>query len=313
MAKLTLLVVSDIHAGDAHGQDTYVTSEPPTARVDMHPLSDLVNWVDLHSVGADYLVVAGDIANRADSGGLSYAWSKLQQLARSLGAQVIAAPGNHDVTTRAHVSDPREALKKLLPTFPLGDPILDQRFWTDGFVISEFEDHRFVVLDSTSDFPPHPGVFESAEQEEAYQAAINQGGIAASTLAALENELRGMSKKLNVLVLHHHPLEHQLRTHMRDWHGPMRNGGELAALLSSNPDAGRWLVIHGHKHIPQLVQDVRVNAGGPVVLCAASLGHHLWAPATSFVNNQFHIVHVADDRVPGVGSFTGTEIGRAHV
>lgn len=306
MAALKLFVISDIHAGEAFGADTYIPNEPPTARPKLHPLNDLVTFVDDNGITADYLLVPGDIANRADTGGLTYAWSKIQQLARSLNARVVAAPGNHDVVSRVPSSDPRDALKRLLPTFPTGNSLQDNRFWREGYCILEEPDHRFVILDSTHDFPPHPGTFATPDDEAAFMAVLNQGGIADNTLALLESELQTMARKLNIMVLHHHPLEHQLRNHMRDWHGAMRNGGELIDLLSSNPDPGRWLVVHGHKHIPQLVQDVRTSSSGPVVFCAASLGHHLWTPVTSFINNQFHIVTVTDDRVPKVGHFSGT-------
>ena len=57
-------------------------------------------------------------------------------------------------------------------------------------------------------------------------------------------------KELNILVCHHHPykmvhLENNLDTESMD-------GGDSLGNILIESDKGPWLIIHGHKHIPQI-------------------------------------------------------------
>jgi hypothetical protein len=104
-------------------------------------------------------------------------------------------------------------------------------------------------------------------------------------------------RKLNIAMVHHHPLEHQLRAHLQDHYGPMRRGGELIEMLSSTYAAGRWVVVHGHKHIPQLVNATSASTLGPTIVCAGSLGAKIWDPISTVARNQFHMIDVTSDAV----------------
>lgn len=306
---LRLAVVSDIHADQQAGGWTRVGSEPPIARIGQHPLADLADLVRDEQLEADYLVVPGDIANQANGIGLTYGWRKIHSIAADLGAEVVAAPGNHDLVTHDDAADPRSRLKALLPTFPTGDTALDDHFWQHGWTLSEKPNHRILIVDSTIDFPAYPtGVGPRSAAWRRYLAEIDRGGITEQVEEELGRHLATLDEKLNVAILHHHPVEHQLRTFLQDGYGPMRRGSELVDLLCRYPRAGRWLVIHGHKHLPQLVNATSTTSNGPVVLCAASLGAKLWDPIDTVARNQFHLLNVQSDYSAAMPGLTGEVI-----
>ncbi|WP_157356707.1 metallophosphoesterase [Agromyces sp. NDB4Y10] len=299
--------MSDIHAGERNGEWTHVLSEPPVARRGEQPLSDLTQLVEELQLQCDYLIAPGDIANQAEALGLSYGWRRAQALARQLQAKLIAVPGNHDVVSHSPASDPRALLKNLIPTFPTGDPALDDSFWAHGWAVIEEADHRFLLIDSTADFPPFPAHASEGDAEwEEYMTTVDRGGFPETMEDEIDAYLRSSTEKLNVAVVHHHPVEHQLRSYLHDGYGPMRRGSDLIDLLSRHPLAGRWIVIHGHKHIPQLVNAVSASSNGPLVMCAASLGAKLWSPVNTVTRNQFHFVDVIADSDPQTPSIVGT-------
>ncbi|MGW9264983.1 metallophosphoesterase family protein [Gordonia terrae] len=308
MAKLSIAIVSDIHADERDGAFTHVVPEPPLPRRGMHPLRDLIRVLQSENIKSDYLVAPGDIANQADATGLIYGWRSLNQIADVLEAKLIAVPGNHDIITHSNEDDPRKLLKNLLPAFPVQDRLeLVDKFWEDGWSLLDEDDHRFLLIDSTRTFPSIPvSPPDDSEEWVAYRKAIERGGISNATLAELELLFDTMAgDKLNIAVVHHHPQEHQMRSSLQDNYGPMERGGELLELLSSNAKCGRWMVIHGHKHVPQLVDSIGVTSNGPIVLCAGTVGAKLWPEISTVTRNQFHLMEICNDFSPGVGRLHG--------
>jgi predicted MPP superfamily phosphohydrolase len=304
MSSVRLAVISDLHADGSDTGFSYISTEPPTARANQHPLIDLFKL----DITADYLIVPGDVTNRADHAGLSYAWRRLHQLANHLKARLISIPGNHDVVTHSHAEDRREMLKNLLPTFPTGDPRADDDFWRRGWMLLDESDHRLLLLDSTIGFPRFPqGVDSETEEFREYLKSIDRGSLTTTVEDDLENLLDQLNgSKINILLVHHHPQEHQLQEYLQDEYGPMFRGGRLLDTVSNHPAKGRWIVIHGHKHVPQLVNAVSVTSNGPLVLCAASAGARLWPPVNTITRNQIHILTATDDEVEGTESLRGT-------
>lgn len=309
MTSLRFAVVSDVHAGARDAEWTHVFPEPPRARALTQPLRDLLDHAarapdELQNV--DYLIVPGDIADQADASGLEYAWELLNELGSVLGAELIAVPGNHDVVTRSFTPNPRGYLQSLSPPFPTRDLESNRYFWQHGWVLIERPLVRFLIIDSTASFPPYPaGAAEDSAEFTEYYHALDRGAFPEETEDAIRSQLQALPHKLNVAVVHHHPQEHQARQEMQDGYGPMLRGEALLDLLAEHPTTGRWLVIHGHKHIPQLVHATTTTSNGPVVLCAASLGAKLWSPIDTVTRNQFHIVTTLADEQSAVSSLLG--------
>lgn len=283
--------MSDIHADEIENSDTRIYLEPAQAQRGVYPMSDLHYLIAELSLTTDYLLLPGDTANKANAEGLQYGWRRSHGIASLLNAELIATVGNHDVVTHSPSLDRSRMLRDLLPSFPTGSDDLDRTFWQKGWCVVERPDHRIVVLNSTADFPPYPRDIGSPAGL-AYLEQIERGGL----LPGVEDELRvylaGAEPKINVAMVHHHPLEHQLASHLQDTYGPMRRGGELIELFTNAHSSGRWLVLHGHKHIPQLVRATSTSSNGPIVLCAGSLGAKIWSPVDTVARNQFHVLEL---------------------
>lgn len=308
MSELRFVVISDLHADERENKPTYITAEPPPALRKRHPLRDLPDLLQREQIQADYLIAPGDIANQADMGGLVYCWRRLHELKTQLKAELIAVPGNHDVVTRQAAADPRAMLKNLLPSFPTGDVVIDDEFWGNGWCLIEQHSHRILLLDSTIGFPEYPkGVDQKSDEFASYLAKLNRGKLSEPIEEALDELIEGFNEpKINIAVIHHHPQEHQLRDYLKDSYGAMERGSELIRILSSHPTAGRWVIVHGHKHVPQLVNAVSTTGNGPLILCAGSLGAKLWDPVLTFARNQFHVVTLTNERVAGLASLRGS-------
>lgn len=305
MARLRVAIASDIHARETFGKGTYaILGSKPSEFSD--PLTDLAQLISKDRIKADYLLAPGDIGDQADATGLTHGWRKLNELASLLGAELLGAPGNHDIVTRKRVADPRINLKLLLPSFPTGDKSLDDEFWLKGWAVVEKPDHRFLIMDSTFGFPSFPNTDDETSQEfHQYIQAIERGTFPEAMETGIRDAIVALPAKLNVAVLHHHPQEHQYRAHLKDGYGPMVRGDSLVSLLSGYPAAGRWLVIHGHKHVPQLVNASTVTMNGPMMLCSASVGAELWAPVSTIARNQFHIATIDNELPAGGGVLCG--------
>jgi metallophosphoesterase superfamily enzyme len=306
---LRVAIMSDIHADRKENADTYVCEEPATPRPGFHPLSDLMSYLGQPSstLRADVLLCPGDIANKSSTSSKQYAWNKLNEVGHQLQVDhVFASPGNHDVETRTPGVDPTADLRNLAPSYPTRIPILDKHFWEHGYSVYEDAVYRVVNVNTCAGFPAHPGSGATDDELEAYYQKLNRGSFPETTELKLREELQKMShRSVNILLCHHHPLEHQLLARFQDGYGPMSRGGDLIKLLDENADAGRWIIIHGHKHVPQLTAS-GYSANAPVVLCAASVGGKLWHPVVTVTRNQFHIVEFELDDQQGLPSLRGT-------
>jgi len=290
--SIRFAILSDIHAGDDSQGDTFVVAEPPDSAPHENPLADLGPFILSRGIQADWVISPGDLANRALISGQIYGWRKLYELAGSLGAGgVIGTIGNHDVETHNPIADRGLILQNLTPSFPSSDAGLNAQYWLEGFYLDD-RDPRFRVLNinSCAEFPIHPGSFPTDAEKAAYLKQIDRGEIPTARLRLIESALTSLAPKpVNLVVVHHHPVEHQLKDAFKDTYGPMVNGDALVDLAERSSHVGRWFFVHGHKHIPSF----SVNGGSgnsPLVLCAASVGGKLWPPIFSATRNQFHVL-----------------------
>jgi hypothetical protein len=307
--RLRVAVASDIHA-DANidePRDSYVRTEPPRRQAFSNPLRDLIRFVDRERITADILLCPGDMTNRSDNTGKLYAWMALNELADALQADALyATPGNHDLETHSPVPDPTAALRTLSPSYPTRDAARDDLFWRDGYCVVEDPVSRFVILNSCLGFPSHPGAAADEVEINEYKVALDRGAFLESTQIALENDFSSWPHKpVNVLMTHHHVAEHEKRHLFKDTYGPMGRGDELLGLLDRYPGTGRWLVVHGHKHVPLIANASGGSASTPIVMSAASVGGKLWHPIVSVTRNQFHILEFHVETVLGLPDLRG--------
>jgi len=96
-------VISDLHIGDmAKGKD-FSPEKTENASVDNY-LSEFQQFVLRENIGADFLVISGDISNRAKEPEFALASELIEKIARSLKVpreKIIFCPGNHDINWAA--------------------------------------------------------------------------------------------------------------------------------------------------------------------------------------------------------------------
>ena len=258
----------------------------------------LLDKVESNNIQADILICPGDITTHAESRALKFAWSKLIELAKALGCNLLAtATGNHDVSSR---NKPLEnvvrgldadtslvgTLKGLTPPYPLVD--FDKNdddlahsdrisyFGSDFLLKDDADDYRLVVLNSCGSHSADPLDYERGNISD---PAINWLERALCQVKASTN------KKLGILVCHHHPILHP--EHNLGSYDFMRGGSKLLEMLNNH---GHWVVIHGHKHHAKLTYHA-VGSKKTVVFAAGTLSAHKSTLNDEFAN-QFYIVDI---------------------
>jgi len=295
---LTVAVLSDMHAyaKDRDGR----TDEPSHLECGMreddpnrHPVVGLEQLIAKHSLEADLLLCGGDLGDKADVAGLEFAWKLVERIRSKLGAdQVIATAGNHDLDSRYQHTQfsAQEELKRLRPRFPIADTGKSTEYWGRNFTVLEGPDCRVVTLNSCAYHGQGTG-----EQDK--------GRISEYTLAELREELDGEeAPPINILLCHHHPVH--FTDIGDDSYDAMDGGPGLLDLLRSGSH-GRWMVIHGHRHMPHLTYALG-GAASPVIFSAASFSVDLHLAIQARSRNQFYMLSFPLEETRELGlSFAG--------
>lgn len=287
--KIRIAVVSDIHAsipsGDG-GAASYVSTAPNADSTERDAILSLERLIEDKGISADFLICCGDMADRANPTALNYIWGKINHIADLLNAKPIATVGNHDIDSRYAESefDARGLLRNLTPSYPLGVQHLNHEFWSRNFVVMRPEGLRIVVLNSCA----YHGVNPDPNAPE-----YVHGRVSSFTLGDLKRELEseGDSKRVNILLCHHHPHKHQ-DIEQADY--SVMVGGEKLIDLLRDSKLGPWMIMHGHKHHPRLIH----GAGGaraPLVFGAGSLSAKLHADLQGSARNQFYLLEFHTD------------------
>ena len=150
MTRLTVAIVSDIHAHPVGGDDSYARVQPPASPRNEHPLSDLLTFIDAREMKADYVLCPGDLSNWADDLGKTYGWAKLQELAVALDARAVrdaGKPRSDDPQARAGSSRGPDAFHAVVPEpcSPREIPVLGRGFRAHRARRGASADHRLVL------------------------------------------------------------------------------------------------------------------------------------------------------------------------
>lgn len=297
-ADLKIVLISDFHVYDTLSEKelrpSYIRVGDPEGLVGVNPIADLQALIAAEEIRVDMLLCMGDLTDKARPAGVRYGWSKIQELRRQLGAQIVlATSGNHDCDSRYTYTDhdAKGVLQSLVPTYPFEDDILADQYWSRNFFLVEGIEYRIVVLNSSAyhGMGPHE---------------IEHGRISSTTLNRLRTNLENSSERLvNILICHHHPHPHsELGLGVNDL---IQGGQQLLDLLGSGM-YGKWIIVHGHKHHPKLTY-AQGSGSAPLVFACGSLSACLYPELGTNVRNQFHILSVnfAESRKYGF-------VGRVH-
>lgn len=277
-----MFVISDLHAVSSpmrlhdSGVRTFDVGDPRTNALDA-----VRAVIAEHSLRADVLLCPGDLAD-ANVGGpdipaLHWAWEQLQQIASDLGAVLIATVGNHDIKRALGDGppeegyDPSEFLRDLVPPFPALDTGLAETYFDQDFALVGGDHWQVLSLNTCAE--------HGIDHE--------RGSVRVETIDAIERALsRRPVVPINILLCHHHPVQW---THLnRSDTDHMRLGEHLLRMLDVRV-RGRWLLVHGHRHIPTIGY-AGESSSGPVRFSAGSLGCSLLPEIGTAARNQFYML-----------------------
>lgn len=281
-----LVVLADIHATERGSPPTNVSAAvtDPTANA----LVGARELLRKEVVTADLVLCPGDLVQGYVQP-IDWVWQHLLDAASDLGATLVGSAGNHDLLREPSGGQtPSDALRALLPRFPLPDQAQFNSYWGADFGVVSGTDWRVVTMNTCA---LHGG-FDRGEADF--------GRFRSSCLRDLRVLLEhsGGGPAVNICMIHHHPVEW---THQGDRQATHLLCGDLLIdLLGERPE--RWTVVHGHKHHPALGYLGRAT-NGPIWLSAGSVGADVLGDTGTTVRNQMHVVDVACD-APGVFGLT---------
>jgi predicted phosphodiesterase len=276
------LLISDIHATDidpsASRAPSYVSSFRSAAGKRIDPLGELEFLIKREGLAPDCVLCPGDITNKSQTAPFSYAWQRLQDLATNCGAKLVATVGNHDVDSRYYGNsfDPRGFAMSLSPTLPTGDRQQFLEFWAENFTLVSGNDCNIVALNTAA--------YHGSGRDIARE--IEHGRVSDSTLASLARTLDSVpSASVNILLCHHHLIRPESSD--QEFVGQTRGGEKLVQLLSERDES--WIVVHGHKHVPDLFYGPG-GSNAPVILACASFSAQINEDAQNKNPNQVHFL-----------------------
>ena len=289
MSKLNILVLSDLHV---HGDDPSKHGVPsqysslPRYENDFHsPIRACEKVLENMKGQIDWLVCPGDLGDKNDAGNMNYAWRELYRLKKRLGIKhLIGTVGNHDVDSRRNDPNatPDSDLRRLKPAFPVvGQGSSNAKFWQHGYLIK-----RFTELDTTLCLLNTCSLHGIAGNDNEHEHGRVQGDV----LEALQQGLPTALSSVNILVMHHHAHRHPW---LPEDGSHAVNGLQLIEILKET--GSRWLVIHGHRHLPELwYSGATVNS--PIVLSSGSPSAKPYEVRGRTPRNQMHLVTIDSGR-----------------
>jgi len=216
-------------------------AELKLTNLNKNPVAHLHACIADHSITADYIICCGDLGHRADQQGIRFSWNFLNDLQLRIGAKAtFATVGNHDVDSRFKDEEPNpfEFLKGLNPAFPFSAAADFDKYWSRNFTVTVDPPYRYLVLNTCS--------------SHGYEKEYERGLVSPWTLGEIRKVLSAQDSFLvNILVAHHHPHRH---TELGLGDQDDIKGGDALMQLLSEPQFGKWLVIHGHKHHAKICQ-----------------------------------------------------------
>ncbi|AVP97530.1 hypothetical protein C7S18_10125 [Ahniella affigens] len=259
------------------------------------PIVDLEHLIKESRLKADLLVTPGDMTLKSCRVGLEAAWARIEKFSKLLDAgNFAAATGNHDIMSRSGADEPEiwETLKRLNPQYPC--PTLDEverlRYWADHFSVIDEESYRVVLFNSCNCHARGSNEFE-------------RGRITDYTLTKITERISAAKgSKLNILLCHHHPSKlPDVSARFPDY-SEMIHGDALLRAIEETEQS--WIVIHGHKHLPNLSY-AKGGAASSVIFSCGSFSAALppeFLPGTA---NQFYILDFDLDSA-AMGAVRGT-------
>lgn len=310
----TIAVVSDLHVG------------ADTRAVDMNPYADKsrstdANYVDkfiafvvANKLSADYLLIPGDITNKAAPDEFQLASAQLRRISDALRVpadHIVFVPGNHDVdwSVMKAGGDANSKFRFSQRYAPLlqHDCIFAEimnRAGADKLT----QDPYFCAWT----LPGLLIVGLNSARHDGPDETVHHGLVLPETVAKLDDTLTKMyprDHRLRIFIAHHHPVIYSDPIAGEPDFSAMTNAPALLEVLAKHHFD---LLVHGHKHKPNFqIHQVRSHYQLGI-LCAGSFSYKLDYRWSGVVSNQFHRV-VIHDRDPNSASIRGVVESYAYL
>jgi 3',5'-cyclic AMP phosphodiesterase CpdA len=309
---MRVAVISDLHIGrKARALDLCPHDLKPEQQVGLirdyiKTFSEYVTSKEFQLSGpVNALCVTGDISNEADPEEFKLAHAVVSSIAEALEVapnRVYYVPGNHDVHWPVMKLEPTEFWRKYRFDPLLQEGLIFKSRMTDAATGAFHESPHFVAW-QTEDLLV-VGINSAASDGPVPEYGEHNGIIHQETLNALNTFLTTTqhdNNQIRICLLHHHPINYSdFQTTIPDYSIAI-NADNLFQLLSAH----RFdVIIHGHKHVPQLRHTAAVSNGHPLtVLGAGSFSARLDSQWVGAAQNQFHIIEIEGRDPATLGAF----------
>lgn len=288
MPNLKLAVISDLHIGEtARSKDLSPYQTGPLT--DENYLGRFEKFVRDQSLRADFLIVPGDVTNRATTEEFELASNLILRVANAFNLteeKILFVPGNHDKNWSIQpTGDIQVDLDLMYQNIRRDDLIFQRIFERSSYKCpnskwSIWEYDNFLVVGYNSAW--HDGA----------NARPHHGLVEAEALAEIEVQLRQLDttqSKLKLLLIHHHPIGYSNPIPELPDFSVMTNAENLLRMVSRF----RFdLIIHGHRHMPHFSPHLNNNNHPIVILGAGSFSYQLDHTYQGHAGNLFHILEI---------------------
>ena len=295
--------MSDLHIGLAARAKDLCPEPPRSAPKNLRRYKEksesayrqkFVQFVKDTQITADYLVLPGDITNKATPQEVEIASNFILQAADALGVahnKIIFVPGNHDVDWS--VFDPHDNTG--VRWGQRYDPISHSSFYfrqivesgegnifsPPHFIAWRFDDLLAIGYNSAShDAPLHKDAAHHGLADPHHLDAIRQF---LATLGPPDGRVR-------LFFVHHHMLDFSAPTPSTPDFSLMTNADNLLSLLH---ECSFDIIIHGHKHHPRFDTHSTHTYPHIPVLCSGSFSVEIDTQWAGTIDNQFHLVTIS--------------------
>ncbi|VUD64547.1 3',5'-cyclic adenosine monophosphate phosphodiesterase CpdA [Thalassocella blandensis] len=295
-STIKILVVSDLHAviGDGISDDSRLLFIDGSSEYG----DGFIKYAKSVAKDLDLLICSGDISNKGNTESFKQGWLFLNKVKAELNIKnMLCVPGNHDHQSRKTngVFDPKHHLQFITPPFPFEQENLNTHFWSWHWSHSSNESDSFNAISlNTSAY-------------HGYGDEFQYGRIATEVVDQIHTYICSDSfpkRDFNLLVCHHHP--EKMDYVDTNYDSEAMEGGSYLIRKIDEVDKGPWLIIHGHKHFPDIVHSRSAKTFGPVIFSAGSMSAKIYPPNKLKTSNQFYIIEVDIIKTSEQGSLAGT-------
>jgi 3',5'-cyclic AMP phosphodiesterase CpdA len=311
---IKLAVMSDLHIGlAARGKD--LCPEPPKSsrkeRSKYHNKTDntyrqkFLQFIQQKEITADYLVLPGDITNKALPEEVEIASEFVLQAADALTVKqdkIVFTPGNHDVDWLVSGQADRTGVRWGQRYDSIGHSNFHFRtqinrgegdiLASSYFTAWNFKDLVVIGYNSAShdnritEEVAHHGLADPDHLEDIHQYLQDIGDA---------------DERVRLFLVHHHSIDFPNPIPTTPDFSQMTNAGNLLSLLH---DHRFDILVHGHKHFPYFETHSTQTYPPIPILCSGSFSVEIDTQWAGTVDNQFHIV-LLNDRSGSSNQITG--------